>query len=186
MLVLFCVQSADVLFVYLRFSCASSGAKDEWTKRKYNGKMKAEKLEIRSQQEGEEENWNIPSLWNFAVTSIEKLDLEAAEIVKKMRIHKIKQQWLWWWIVQIVLPYFSKQYPVEVPIIIEKVNQTALKMGMKFQWSNNWLQWFKQKCSITWWIISGQGSGVDVLQCTTKQNTGHGGKKFKDRMTLLQ
>jgi hypothetical protein len=29
MLVLFCVQSADVLFVYLRFSCASSGAKDE-------------------------------------------------------------------------------------------------------------------------------------------------------------
>jgi hypothetical protein len=47
-------------------------------------------------------------------------------------------------------------------MVKEKANKIALKMEIKFQCLNGWLQRFKQRCNITWQAISGESSAVDV------------------------
>jgi hypothetical protein len=54
----------------------------------------------------------------------------------------------------------TNNIPVEV--VKEKANKIALKMGIKFQCSNGWLQQFKQRWNITWQDISGESSAADV------------------------
>jgi hypothetical protein len=47
---------------------------------------------------------------------------------------------------------------VEGPMVKEKTNEIALKMEIKFQCPNGWLQHFKQWQNITWQAIRGQSS----------------------------
>jgi hypothetical protein len=51
---------------------------------------------------------------------------------------------------------------IEGPMVKEKANEIAPKMGIEFQCLNGWLQRFKQRRNITWQAISGESSAVNV------------------------
>jgi hypothetical protein len=56
----------------------------------------------------------------------------------------------------------ANNIPVEGPMVEEKANEIALKMGIEFHCSNACLLRFKQRRNITWQAICGDNSAVDV------------------------
>jgi hypothetical protein len=124
-------------------------------KRKYAGKTIAERLDIIAEVNKKERSkteiaqaYGIPlstlSIYLKNRDCIENQALQGAEVSKRMRIHGAKHSDLEDELFKWFCHARAKNIPVEGPMVKEKANEIALKMGIEFQCSNGWLQRFKQ------------------------------------------
>jgi transposase-like protein len=124
-------------------------------KRKYAGKTIAVKLDIIAEVDKKERStteiaqaYGIPlsTLLTYLKNqdSIENQALQGEEVSKRMRIREAKHSDLEDELLEWYCRAHAKNIPVEGPMVIEKANEIALKMGMKFQCLSGWLQRFKR------------------------------------------
>jgi hypothetical protein len=126
-------------------------------KRKYVRKTIAEKLDITAEIDKKEKSkteiaqaYRIPlstlSTYMKYRDSIENQALQGAEFSNQ--ICGVKHSDLEDEVFEWFCHACANNIPVEVPMIKEKANETALKMGIEFQCSNGWLQRFMQRRNI--------------------------------------
>lgn len=120
---------------FFAFSCHVLWWNLSENKRKYIGKMTAEKLKIiiLSQQEGKEYHWNSTGLWNSALHTVDLLEksglcwkqaLHGTEVSKQMIMHgarhsNLKGEHFYWF----CHAQSNNNIPVEGPMVREKTNE---------------------------------------------------------------
>jgi hypothetical protein len=129
-------------------------------KRKYVGKTTAEKPHITVEvNKKERSKTEIAQAYGIPLStlsthlknrdSVENQALQGAVVSKRMRIHGAKHSDLEDELFEWFCHAHANNIPVG-PMVKEKANEIALKMGIEFQCSNGWLQRFKQRRNIIW------------------------------------